>query len=85
MFLSLLCINPLVGGLVQQEVKGVVVTCPQNTELGLACVPLNATPALTCACCPHPHIQQTGGCTGLGSPRGQTGDGQSSQYEDNTA
>lgn len=56
----------------------VAVTCPQNPELGLSRVILDATPALT-------PIHTRGGYTGLGSPCGQTGDGQSSQHEDNTA
>lgn len=73
------------AAVVPQEVKGVVVTCRQNTELGLTRVLLSATPALTHQCGPHPHTHQTGGCTGLESPCGQTGDGQSSQHEDNTA
>ena len=66
-------------------VEGVDVKCSLNTKLGLAYVLLYATPALTHQCWPHPHTYQTGGCTGLESPCGQTGDGQSSQYEDSTA
>lgn len=43
------------------------VTCLQSTELGPSHVILDATPGLT-------PVHSRGGCTGLGSPRGQTGD-----------
>lgn len=65
--------------------KGVGVRGSQNTQPGLACVLIYAPPALAHQCWPHPHTCQTGGCTGLESPCGQTGDGQRSQEDDNTA
>ena len=65
--------------------KGVGVKGSQNTQPGLAHVLIYAPPALARQCWPHPHTCQAGGCTGLESPCGQTGDGQRSQDDNNTA
>ena len=56
--------------------EGGAVPCPQDTGLGLTGGLLNAAP---------PRSLRPGGCAGLGSPCGQTGGGQSSQCDDNTA
>lgn len=54
------------------------VPCPQSTKLGPSHRILEIIPGFT-------PVHTGGDCTGLGSPRGQTGDGQSSQHGDNTA